>query len=57
MPKIRVEIKVPKDNCFHCPMFDGQYMVCDLFNCPILYDIETNKFNRCDTCKKAEVKE
>lgn len=57
MPKIRVEIEVDKDDCFYCPIFDEEYRVCDLFNCLIPYDTETNKFKRCDECKQAEVKD
>lgn len=57
MPKIRVEIKVPKDNCFNCPMFDGEYRVCELFNCYRPYNYGTGNYERCEQCKQAEVEE
>lgn len=57
MAKIKVEIIVVTDNCRYCPMFDEEYRVCNLFNCLIPYDVEANKFERCDECKQAEVQE
>lgn len=55
MPKIRVELEVPKDNCLHCLMFDRECRACDFFNCFIDYDIKTDKFERCEQCKQVEV--
>lgn len=57
MPKIKVEIKVPEDGCKYCVMFDGEYRICELFNCYRPYNYGTGKFERCEQCKQAEVEE
>ena len=61
MPKINVEIEVPRDDCGNCRLLDE-------FGCCLLFEKELNHrevlddwgFNddiveRCDECKQAEV--
>ena len=61
MPKIKVEIEVPRDDCGYCRLLDE-------FGCCLLFEKELNHrevldylgFNddiveRCDECKQAEV--
>ena len=63
MPKIRVEIEVPRDDCGKCRLLDE-------FGCCLLFEKELNHrevlddwgFNDdiveyCNECKQAEVKE
>ncbi len=57
MPKIRIELEIPDDGCKRCVMFDGEYRVCELFNCYRPYNRETYNFERCEQCKQAEVEE
>lgn len=57
MPKIKLELKVPEDECSYCILFDGDYRRCLLFGCYPPYNYETSNFERCEQCKQAEVKE
>ena len=63
MPKIKVEIEVPRDDCGNCRLLDE-------FGCCLLFEKELNHrevleylgFNdaiveRCDECIQAEVKD
>lgn len=63
MPKIRVEIEVPSDDCGNCRLLDE-------FGCCLMFEKELNHrevlddwgFNddiveRCDKCKQAELKD
>ena len=63
MPKIKVEIEVPRDDCGYCRLLDE-------FGCCLLFEKELNHrevlddwgFNddmveRCDECIQSEVKE
>lgn len=63
MPKIKVEIEVPRDDCGKCRLLDE-------FGCCLLFEKELNHrevlddwgFNddiveRCDKCKQAELKD
>lgn len=63
MPKIRVEIEVPRDDCGNCRLLDE-------FGCCLLFEKELNHrevldswgFNDdivecCEECKQAEVKD
>lgn len=56
MAKIKVEIEVPRD-CRDCEHFDFYSEVCNLFNYDVFYDDYKDIYERCEECKKAEVKE
>ena len=56
MPKIRIEIKVPRD-CRDCEHFDFHLEVCTLFNDDVLYDDDKDIYEHCNECKQAEVKD
>lgn len=55
MPKIRVELEVPK-HCAYCIFFDLLSGKCVLFG-KILKVNQNFGLERCDKCKQSEVKE
>lgn len=57
MTKIRFELKVPKDDCRDCCVFDRRCEYCNLFERFLSYDKNADKFQRCLECKNAEVKD
>lgn len=56
MPKIKVEIEVPRD-CRDCEHFDFYLEVCNLFNNDVFYDEDKDIYERCKECEQAEVEE
>ena len=54
MPKIKVEIEVPRD-CRDCEHFDFYLEVCNLFNNDVFYDEDKDIYERCNECKQSEV--
>ena len=56
MPKIQVEIEVPRD-CRDCEHFDFYLEVCNLFNNDVFYDEDKDIYERCKECEQAEVEE
>lgn len=57
MPKIRVEIEVPRDCCDDCQFFDFSLEMCNLFDDEVFYDVDKEIYVRCKQCKQAEVEE
>ena len=57
MPKIKVEIEVPKESCTKCQMYDNYNQLCMMFWKFIKYNASEDKDERCDECKQAEVKD
>lgn len=56
MPKIRIELKVPKD-CGDCAYFDFHSEVCNLFKTDVFFDEDEYVYERCVECEQAEVED
>lgn len=57
MPKIRVEIEVPRDCCDDCQFFNFSLEMCNLFDDDVFYDEDKDIYERCKQCKQAEMEE
>ena len=55
MPKIKVEIEVPKESCTKCQMYDNYNQLCMMFWKFIKYNASEDKDERYDECKQAEI--
>lgn len=56
MPKIKIEIEVPKD-CGDCKYFHFHSEVCNLFDEDVFFDDDEEVYERCWECKQAEVED